>query len=278
MSKKLLITIGAIVVVAVVVIVVLLTVTGNQDEALVVISMKTGSVSVMKMGATDSVEASVGQSLAKGDTVTVADGAQAQVTFSEGTTIDLESGTVLEITELIITTDTGPNTITLKQEIGRTISRVTKLADPASRYEVETPTGVAAVRGTVMEVNVDQQGTSRIFTREGLVAAIAQGVTVLVPEGEHSIILPGQPPSQPLEQSSQGAGVIDIKEGILTEQGDTITYIYEVTNLGSTSQSNVYVGAEDVQDIIFVGGDDNGNGSLDPGETWIYTGTAAVSP
>ena len=121
---------------------------------------------------------------------------------------------------------------------------------------------------------------SRRWVSIGILASLALALVVLTLMGLASASR-AAPPAAPLldvylytlrEYSINPSEDSDVTPGQL------ITYIYEVTNLGNTSQSNVYVGAEDVQDIVFVGGDDNGNGSLDPGETWIYTGTATVSP
>ena len=246
---------------------------GEQSEPLAVLSIKEGDVFVMKAGADKWVEAQVGLSLEQGDAIMADDGSRAEITFFEGSIIELEPGTVLNISELNIATDTGSTTIMLKQEIGKTISRVTKLADSASRYEVETPAGVAAVRGTTLEIYVDQEGITKVFNQEGSVAAIAQGAEVQIPEGMQSIIIPGQPPSLPTPLGGEGAGLIRITKSTVAVKGDTITHIYEVTNLGDTAQSNVYVIDDEVDVITYVSGDANNNNMLDPGETWVFTGT-----
>jgi hypothetical protein len=272
--KKLLIPVGILSVAAVAVVVVLLVFSGKAPEPLAVLTKADGSVSVMKAGVTDWTAGETGQTLDKGDTIRVNSDAAAQVTFFEGTTVDLAAGTTLEISELAAGA-TGTNTIELKQQIGNTISRVTKLADPASRYEIETPAGVAAVRGTVMEISVDPKGTTSIYNRQGSIVASAQGVQVLIPEGSHSVILSGEPPSQPLTSGGRSEGNINIVRSVLKAEGVSTTYIYEVTNRGGTPQSNVFVGDEEVSSVTYVGGDVNGNGLLDPGETWIYTGSTS---
>jgi hypothetical protein len=54
--------------------------------------------------------------------------------------------------------------------------------------------------------------------------------------------------------------------------GDTIRYIYEVKNTGTTSSTGITV-TDGSLTVVFVGGDVNGNGALDPKETWVYTAT-----
>ncbi len=170
------------------------TLVGCAPSTLTILSTTGGNVSVMKAGTGSWIEAQVGMSLEPGDSVKTGDDSSAEITFFDGSTIELQAGTEIEIASLDISRDTGSTSITLKQTIGNTISRVTKLVDPASRYEVETPTGVAAVRGSVMQVYVTEDGTTWITNLEGDIRAVAQGVELQIPQGQQCIIRPGQPP------------------------------------------------------------------------------------
>ena len=245
----------------------------NSPDQQAVLSMKDGDVFVMEAGAGNWVEAQVSQILEEGDTIKVDSDSRAEITFFEGSTIELEAGTIVGISELTVAADTGSTTIMLSEEVGRTISRVSKLSDQASRYEVETPACVAAVKGSVMEVYVDQEGITQVLNQEGTVVATSQGSEVQIPEGMQSTVIPGQPPSLPVSVGGEGAGSILITKSIMDDSGDTITYLYEVTNVGDTPQSNVYVVDDEVDVITYLSGDTNSNDILDPGETWLYTGS-----
>ena len=166
----------------------------SQPSTLTILSITDGDVFVMKAGTDDWIEGEVTMSLEAGDSIKTGNNSSAEVTFFDGSTIELEAGTEIEIVSLDISTDTGSTTISLKQTIGSTVSRVTKLLDPASSYEVETPTGVAAVRGTVALVSVGGDGTTLITNQEGIIYAIAQGVELQVSKEQRCVISPGQPP------------------------------------------------------------------------------------
>jgi hypothetical protein len=146
-----------------------------------ILSITEGTVFVMKAGTGDWIEAQGGMSLEAGDSIRTDDNSSAEITFSEGTTIELEAGTEIEIASLDISTDTGSTTIALEQTIGSLIFRVAKIVDPASRYEVETPTGVVAVRGSATQVYVMEDGTTGAINLEGDIWAVAQGVELQVP-------------------------------------------------------------------------------------------------
>jgi hypothetical protein len=166
---------------------------GQSTPSLDIFSTSGGNVSVMKAGTGSWIGAQAGMSLEVGDSIKTGDSSSAEITFLDGTTIELQAGTEIEVASLA-TTDTDSTTIVLKQKIGSIIFRVTKVIDPASRYEVETPTGAVAVRGSAAQVSVTEDGTTRACNLEGDIWAIAQGVELQIPLGWCCIINPGQPP------------------------------------------------------------------------------------
>ncbi|TEU12970.1 MAG: hypothetical protein E3J21_19800, partial [Anaerolineales bacterium] len=149
---------------------------------------------VMKAGTDDWIEAEVEMELEAGDTIKTGDNSGAEITFFDGSTMELEAGTQIEIISLDLACDTGVTTITLEQTIGSIIFRVTKVIDPASRYEIETPTTVVGVRGSAVQVYVIEDGTTWVTNLEGDIWVVAQGVELQVPQGQQCIISPGQPP------------------------------------------------------------------------------------
>jgi uncharacterized repeat protein (TIGR01451 family) len=62
----------------------------------------------------------------------------------------------------------------------------------------------------------------------------------------------------------------------LTAGPGPVTYTYTVTNPGLVALSNVSVTDNKVSPVTYVSGDSNGDGLLQPGETWIYTGTTTL--
>lgn len=279
MTRKKLLIIGLSVVglVAIGILSVLLIQKENHSDQISVLSILEGKALILKAGTNDWTEVHTDQIVRKDDTIRVGDDSKAEITFFEGSTIELQAGTEIKINAQFFSKDETSTTILLGQELGKTISRVKKLADPASRYEITTPGGVAAVRGTTLVVDVNDYGIANVINKEGTVFVIAQGVEVEIPEGMQSTMEPGQPPSSPFFFSGSGAGSIMISRDIMSQDTNGITYIYEVVNVGDTSQYNVVVSDDDVEGIKYMSGDENNNGALDPGETWIFTGTQRVT-
>jgi peptide/nickel transport system substrate-binding protein len=199
-------------------------------STLTILSITEGNVFIMKAGTDNWIEAQVGMSLEPGDSVRTGDNSSAKIMFFEGSTLELEARTDIEITSLDISPGTGSTTIALKQTIGSTIFRVTKIVDPASRHEVETPTGVVAVRGSAVQVYVIEDGTTWATNLEGDIWAVAQGVELQVPQGQQCIISPGQPPTLSgsfVQMTIADVDSLDPAWGYDAASGEQMQYIYE---------------------------------------------------
>jgi len=245
------------------------TVPPSTPSTLTMLSITEGNVFLMKAGTDSWIEAQVGMSLEIGDIVKSGDSSSAEITFFDGSTIELQAGTEIEVASLNISTDTGSTTISLKQALGDTVSRVTNLVDPASRYEIETPAGVAAVRGSVMLVSVIEDGTTWITNKKGNMWGIAQGVELKIPEFRQCIIIPGQPPR--LISLGGGGGGGGGSERIVTDlaidksdssdpvdPGTNLIYTLQITNNGPSDSTGIVVVDALPSGVSFVSATDGG--------------------
>jgi hypothetical protein len=173
------------------------TASGTPGGGLTVISSLRGKVTVLIPPATAWVPGKVGMALSKEYSLKTEAGSTATITFFEGSTIDIEESTEVKIVDLKVDSASGTTTTLLSQKVGQTISRINKLVDSSSRYEIETPAAVAAVRGTTMQVAVALDGSTTVANIEGSVSVIAQGQEVKLLPGQHSFVFPGQPPGPP---------------------------------------------------------------------------------
>jgi uncharacterized repeat protein (TIGR01451 family) len=251
----------------------------TTPSALAILSMTDGNVTLMKGGTGAWIEAQVGTSLVVGDVVRSGSGSAAEITFFDGTTIDLDADTQVEVASLNIS-GSGSTTIGLKQQIGNTISRVTHLVDTESSFEIETPAGVAAVRGSVMVVYVIEDGTTWITNNQGTMFGIAQGVELKIPLGRTCIIVPGEPPRLlPLPPHGGGSTRPTVITTDLAIQasasphtlnpGGSLTYTLRITNNGPSDSTGSLV-VDALPAVVSFVSATNG-GTYDPGShtvTW----------
>jgi hypothetical protein len=122
-----------------------------------------------------------------------------------GTTLVLDNNTgtvaVSENTQLAVdqvsTTPTGGQQTELSLQEGEVRANIQTFTNPESSFRVNTPAGVAGVRGTEFSVVVLPTGETRVTTFEGVVEVTAQGQTELIQPGYFSQLTPGQPPTEP---------------------------------------------------------------------------------
>ncbi|MFC2122293.1 FecR domain-containing protein [Bacteroidota bacterium] len=143
-----------------------------------------------------------GTTLTTGTRIQLASSSNAILTFFNGTTVELEPGADLVVEQLEVGSQNQPTVIVLRQWFGKTWSRVAQLADPGSRYEIQTPSATIMVRGTVFTTEVDDTGTARVQTIEGLVSVSAQGEEVYLPAGQQTEVKSGASPLEPVPISA----------------------------------------------------------------------------
>jgi hypothetical protein len=183
------------------------------------------------------VEAEVGMALEPTDIIRCADNSSAEITFLNGDTVELDAGTELEIAELVVSTDTDSAIIRLKLVIGSIVFRVVNIVDPASVYEVETPTGEVAVRGSAVRITISEDRTTLVCNLEGDIWAIAQGVELQIPEGECCVIGSGQPPQLVVVFPDLNLEAA-IREEIGKPTGDVYSSdLHELTSLNATERA-----------------------------------------
>ncbi len=158
------------------------------------LSILSGSVEV-QVPERDGKQGADGMTLDIGTRVRTASDASALLTFFDGSTLKLEPGTDIEIQQLKYDEEKAI-TIVLKQWMGRTWSRVEKMADAGSHYEIETPSACAVVRGTLFTTEVDATGATTVATTQGLVSVVAQGEEVYLPASQQTHVESGAVPSQ----------------------------------------------------------------------------------
>ena len=172
------------------------------------LTIVTGTVEIQTAGSTIWQEGIDGMTLEDGTRVKTAPQSMAVLAFFEGSAIELEANTEVEIeqVEQVEQVKEAYTLILLKQWLGRTWSRVVELTHPSSRYEIQTPSACAMVRGTSFLTAVDDVGSTQVQVAEGLVIVAAQGEEASVPAGYEVGVQSGSAPSEPTSIGPPGQG------------------------------------------------------------------------
>ncbi|MEB3291695.1 MAG: FecR family protein [Synechococcales bacterium] len=156
-----------------------------------------GQVTFTSQG--QSRSAKVGDRLQQvGDTITTATNARTTLIVDTNIgTVEVAEKTRLQVQALTKVGDQGRIT-RLLMPYGRARLRLRQFTSPKTRFEIETPTGVGAVRGTDFGITLQPGGKMSFATLDGAIESQAQGKTVAVPAGFQNFIMPGHPPTPPV--------------------------------------------------------------------------------
>jgi hypothetical protein len=223
-----------------------------------VLSIVGGNVLIQRPGSSSWSAGKEGTLLETGYKIKTDTGATATVTLFDGSTISLNGDTEISLAVLINKSATTPKTIKIGQTIGETSSNIIKLIDPASRYEIDTPSGVAAVRGSKMVVQVVTDGITSVYNVEGTISFTAQGQEVMIPVGSVSSAKPGETPSAPQPGTPPAIGVPNVTS---------------VSSLQGWQQTGLYLKSGDKYYVEYRGG----SWSVDT-HGYGYIGPTGISP
>jgi ferric-dicitrate binding protein FerR (iron transport regulator) len=126
-----------------------------------------------------------------GDAIALPEDGAATLRLSDGSTVDLDGGTQIEVSELVTTDD--DYRVRLDMLAGRTVSRVQRVLGAGDAFEIGTPSSTASVRGTVFAVEVVDDETTHVTVSEGTVWFEMDGDTVELHEGDEITGQRGQP-------------------------------------------------------------------------------------
>jgi hypothetical protein len=170
-------------------------------------------------GSSDFAPALDGDILANGDFVRSSKDGRAVLTFFDASTLSVDPGSLVKVLALN-RVGTGGIQLLVEQTLGRSWAAVSKLKTPDSKFEIKTPTSIAAVRGTAFETIVTQNAdgttsvTYKVDDGQILVTASAGG-SVTVGANQQVTISTNRPaPAQATPQAAAPRLVLTGSAGV----------------------------------------------------------------
>lgn len=157
-------------------------------------------------GAGEFAPALDGDVLANGDFVRSSKDGRAVLTFFDASTLSVDPGSLVKVLTLN-RVGSGGIQLLVEQTLGRSWAAVSKLKTPDSKFEIKTPSSIAAVRGTSFETSVtaNADGTTSVTYKvdDGEIHVTANaGGTVTVGANQQVTIVSNQPaPAQASPQT-----------------------------------------------------------------------------
>ena len=156
-----------------------------------------GAVKVVRADGA-SATATVGSHLYSGDQVITTAAQSLRMQFADGSELQVEAHSKIKLDKLSYHEKTGMVDTRVRLQQGRANTWVEKLK-PKSRYQIQTPAAITAVRGTAYRLSSDENQISRTEVTEGNVGVSAGGDTQQVESGYGLVVEQGKPLSAPVK-------------------------------------------------------------------------------
>lgn len=139
-----------------------------------------------------------GTTIGLGDVLSTGPDSSVAVEFADGSVLTLHSASEMRFDHLSAHGETGMVDTRVHLLDGRLDTRVQPAVGPGSRFEIQTPSAISAVRGTQYRAAVVDGGTaSNVEVLEGKVQVTGERRPRLVPAGFGTRVAVGQPPIPP---------------------------------------------------------------------------------
>jgi len=232
----------------------------------------TGRVDVLPKGQASWVPATVGARLVEGDQVRALAGGAADLNLPDGSTILLAENSRFAVTRLDYDATTRDRDASFHVVVGKVRAQVSQAAVQLvrarqSNFNISTPNGVAAVRGTIVVIAYNpasREALTFVFPSPGQSAAAARvtfvtrsGQAVTVTGNNYVRQVGNQPPGAPAPVSSLPAAV---QTALQTAQNPSTLGSSELVVIQVTIPS-----AQEIQTVVDSGGAGAGGGATPTG-------------
>lgn len=156
-----------------------------------------------------------GQAVAAGQRIRTGALSGARLVFPDGSRAQIAADADITLDEMEVGGPGEPRTILMTQAGGESAHEVAPSEHPGSRYEVRTPGGSGAAKGTAFQVIVTPDQAAYFYVTEGVVAVTAVETTVLVNPGFMTVVYVDMPPVKPVQAV--------YAEGLVSEAGSRWT-------------------------------------------------------
>jgi hypothetical protein len=157
-----------------------------------------GSAELIRADGSTLADPAPGTPVALGDVLSAGPDSSIAVEFADGSVLTLHSASEMRFDHLSAHGETGMVDTRVRLLDGRLDTRVRPAVGPGSRFEIQTPSAISAVRGTQYRAAVVDAGeASNIEVLEGKVQVSGERKRRLIPAGFGTRVAVGQPPAPP---------------------------------------------------------------------------------
>lgn len=163
-----------------------------------------GNVQVLPNGQTIWVKSKINDKVYQGDRIKTGVSSRAEIEMPDGSKIRVDQSSIFDVKDIKTEKEDGEDEMSFSLWVGNIWASFKKVVSGRRSRTIESPSAVVAIRGTILEVNVDEKLTTRVSVEEGLVSVTSKDTEgeVLVGSKQETIVEQGKPPTQPSSSES----------------------------------------------------------------------------
>ncbi|GEM_PF-1802571 len=148
------------------------------------------------------------QSVYSGDRLKTFLSSRVELQMPDKSVIKVNQNSIFEVKEIKTARQNNEDKMSFTLWAGNIWAHFKKIVSSRQTREIESPSAVVAIRGTTLEMDVDQHETTRVHVIEGQVAVRSRGAAgeVLVGSNQQSVIEKGKAPSPPKAVGNEAEG------------------------------------------------------------------------
>ncbi|KAA3613191.1 MAG: hypothetical protein D8M58_12860 [Calditrichaeota bacterium] len=176
-----------------------------QKQSSAKIKFVIGDVQRLPAKQTSWLKAKINGRVYQGDRIKTASNSRVEIEMPDGSKLRIDQSTIFDIKEIKTKDEDGEDKMSFSLWAGNIWAKFKKVVSGRQSRRIESPSAVVAIRGTELEVNVNQQLTTKVSVTEGLVAVSSKDADgqVLVGANQQTTVQKGQAPTEPTQSTGQ---------------------------------------------------------------------------
>ncbi len=182
-----------------------------------VVTFVIGEVEVQSSQQTSWQKVTLNAGIKEGDRIKTALNSRVELEMPDGTQMKINENTIFDVNEIKTPEEDQEDKQSFTVWAGNIWAKFTKLVTTRQERRIESPSAVVAIRGTTIEIQVDQNQETRVRVEEGTVVVTSKDAAgeVTVNSNQETFVARGRVPSEPRAFRAQPDGQPDSEGAFL---------------------------------------------------------------
>ena len=181
------------------IIILLLSSSEMQNNNIAKIKFLIGNAQVLSKGQTDWRNAKLNMEIKSGDRIKTLLNSRVEIDMPDGTLIKVNENSIFDVKEIKTIEQDKEDKMSFTLWAGNVWARFKKIVSNRQVRRIDSPSAVVAIRGTILDMNVDNNQSTRVRVFEGSVSVVSTEIQgeVIVGINQETTVDKGKPPTSP---------------------------------------------------------------------------------